>query len=131
MDQIISQLASRFGIDEALAHKAVGMVLALLQRQGDGSAVSELFSKLPGAGDLAGQYAEAGSGGGMAGTLGGLLGGGTGEAMKLIGALQSDGLSLDQIKGIGSGLLDHARQEAGEDLVRSAVSGIPGVSDYL
>lgn len=132
MEQLISQLASRFGIDEALAHKAVGMLLSLLQKQGDGAAVSELFEKLPGAGDLATQYADGGGGGGgIGGMLGGLMGGGAGEAMKLVGSLQSDGLSMDQIKGIGGGLLEHAKQEAGEDLVRRAVDGIPGVSDYI
>lgn len=131
MEQLISQLASQFGIDEALAHKAVGMVLSLLQNQGDSSAVSELFEKLPGAGDLAAQYADGGGGGGLGGMLGGLMGGGAGEAMKLVGALQSDGLSMDQIKGIGTGLLEHAKQEGGEDLVRRAVEGIPGVSDYI
>lgn len=132
MEQLISQLASQFGIDEALAHKAVGMVLSLLQNQGDSGAVGELFEKLPGAGDLAAQYADgAGGGGGLGGMLGGLMGGGAGEAMKLVGALQSDGLSMDQIKGIGAGLLGHAKQEGGEDLVRHAVEGIPGVSDYI
>ena len=132
MEQLISQLAGQFGIDEALAHKAVGMVLSLLQNQGDSSAVAELFEKLPGAGDLAAQYANGGGGGGgLGGMLGGLMGGGTGEAMKLVGALQSDGLSMDQIKGIGTGLLEHAKQEGGEDLVRRAVQGIPGVSDYI
>ncbi len=133
MEQLISQLASQFGIDEVLAHKAVGMVLSLLQNQGDSGAVSELFEKLPGASDLATQYADGGGGGGggLTGMLGGLMGGGTGDAMKLVGALQSDGLSMDQIKGIGGGLLEHAKQEGGEDLVRRAVEGIPGVSDYL
>ncbi|MCP5082162.1 MAG: DUF2267 domain-containing protein [Alphaproteobacteria bacterium] len=131
MEQLISQLASQFGIDEALAHKAVGMVLSLLQNQGDSGAVSELFEKLPGAGDLAAEYAGGGGGGGLGGMLGGLMGGGAGEAMKLVGSLQSDGLSMDQIKGIGTGLLDHAKQEGGEDLVRRAVEGIPGVSDYI
>ncbi len=132
MEQLISQLASQFGIDEALAQKAVGMVLSLLQNQGDSGAVTELFEKLPGAGELAAQYADGGGGGGgLGGMLGGLMGGGTGEAMKLVGALQSDGLSMDQIKGIGTGLLEHATQEAGEDVVRRSVAGIPGVSDYI
>ncbi len=131
MEQLISQLASQFGIDEALAHKAVGMVLSLLQDQGDSGAVSELFAKLPGAGELAEQYAGGGGGGGLGGMLGGLMGGGAGEAMKLVGTLQADGLSMDQIKGIGTGLLEHAKQEGGEDLVRRAVQGIPGVSDYI
>ena len=132
MEQLISQLASQFGIDEALAHKAVGMVLSLLQNQGDSGAVSELFAKLPGAGELAEQYAGGGGGGGgLGGMLGGLMGGGAGEAMKLVGTLQADGLSMDQIKGIGTGLLEHAKQEGGEDLVRRAVQGIPGVSDYI
>ena len=62
MEQLIANLAQQFGIDEALAQKAVGLVLSLLQNQGDGSAVSELFDKLPGASDLATQFADAGSG---------------------------------------------------------------------
>ena len=131
MDQIISQLAAKFGIDEALAQKAVGMILNLLQSQGEGNAVAQLFDKLPGASELAAQGGGETSGGGLSGMLGGLMGGGTGEAMKLVGALQSEGLSMDQIKGLGAGLLDHAKAEAGEDLVRQAVSNIPGVSDYL
>jgi len=133
MEQLISQLAGQFGIDEALAQKAVGMVLSLLQNQGDSGAVTELFEKLPGAGELAEQFSggDTGGGGGLGGMLGGLMGGGTGEAMKLVGALQSDGLSMDQIKGIGTGLLEHAKQEGGEDLVRRAAGGIPGISDYI
>ena len=34
--------------------------------------------------------------------------------MKLVGSLQSEGLSMDQIKGIGTGLLEHAKAEGGE-----------------
>ncbi|MEM7430243.1 MAG: DUF2780 domain-containing protein [Pseudomonadota bacterium] len=131
MEQIISQLAAQIGIDEALAQKAVGMVLALLEKQGDGNAVSQLFDSLPGAADLAGAHADSGGGGGMAGMLGGLMGGGTGDAMKLVGSLQSEGMSMDQIKELGSGLLAHAKESAGEDVVRQAVANIPGVSDYL
>ena len=131
MEQIISQLAAQIGIDEALAQKAVGMVLALLEKQGDGEAVTQLFEKMPGAGDLASQFADAGGGGGIAGMLGGLMGGGAGDAMQLVGSLQGEGMSMDQIKQLGSGLLDHAKAEAGEDLVRQAVANIPGVSDYL
>ncbi len=131
MDQVISALAAKFSIDEALVQKAVGMVLGLLQKQGDGTTMTELFDKMPGASDLADQFGDSGGGGGMAGMLGGLMGGGTGDAMKLLGSLQSEGLSMDQIKGIGTGLLEHAKAEGGEDLVRQAVSNIPDISDYL
>ena len=131
MEQLISQLAAQIGIDEALAQKAVGMVLALLEKQGDGDAVSQLFEKLPGAGDLAAEFADSGDGGGMAGMLGGLMGGGAGDVMKVVGSLQGEGMSMDQIQDLGSGLLNHAKSEAGEDLVRQAVANIPGISDYL
>lgn len=131
MEQIISQLAAQIGIDEALAQKAVGMVLALLEKQGEGSAVSQLFEAMPGAADLASEHADSGGGGGIAGMLGGLMGGGAGDAMQLVGALQGEGMSMDQIKELGSGLLAHAKENAGEDVVRQAVANIPGVSDYL
>ncbi len=131
MNHVISALAVKLTIDKSLVRKAVGMVLALLRKQGDKIAVDELFEKLPGASDLAEQYADSNRAGSIGGMLGGLMGGGAGEAMKLVGALQSEGLSTGQIKAIVAGLLDHAKAEAGEELVRRAVNAIPGVSDHI
>jgi hypothetical protein len=132
MRAVISKLAVEVGINEQIAEKAAGMILSLLQRNDSSEAVENLLAKLPGAADLAANHSEpAPSGGGLAGMLGGLMGGSTGDALATVSALQSDGLTTDQIKQFGGGLLTYARETVGDNLVDEAVSNIPGLSQYL
>lgn len=103
MQELISKLAGEIGIDERTAEKATGMILSLLQRNGDPGAVASLMEKLPGAADLAGNFTKpAAASGGLFSMIGG---GSTGDALATVGALQADGLSTDQIKEIGGGIL--------------------------
>jgi len=136
MQALITQIASQMGIDEALAQKAVSIVLSLVQSQGDDGLVAQLFDKMPGASELAsagtsalGNSSSAGSG--LMGMVGGLLGGNAGDIMSAISQLQSDGLETGQIKQVGSQVLDYAKQQGGEDLVAQITDSIPGLSKFL
>ncbi|MGI9482356.1 MAG: DUF2780 domain-containing protein [Hyphomicrobiales bacterium] len=132
LQELISKLATQLGIDELIARKAAGMILSLLQKVGDDATISELFEKVPGAAELA--ELESGpvdAAGGLMGMLGGLMGGNTGDVMATFSALQSEGLSNDQIKSLGTGLLSHARECAGDELVDRTIEGVPGFQQYL
>lgn len=135
MEQLIASIASKVGIDEALAQKAISIVLSLVQSQGDDSAVSQLFDKMPGAADLAetGKQALANNsgGGGLMGMVGNMLGGSAGDVMGAISQLQSDGLETGQIKDIGGQVLEYAKTQGGDDLVRQITSSIPGLDKFL
>ena len=132
LQELVSRLSIQFGIEEKIIRKAAGMILSLLQKVGDRDAVAELFDKVPDAYELAARESEtANSSIGLLGVLGDLAGGSTGEIMSTFSALQSEGLSIDQIKTLGTGLLDHARDSAGDELVDRVIEGVPGIKQYL
>ena len=129
MQELIVNIAGRLGIDEALAEKAVGIIMSLVQNNAEEGAVSQLFDQLPGASDLAQKYAgeaEGGSGGGLMGMIGGMLGGDMGNALNALGALKSAGLEMDQIKDVGRQVFDYAREQGDPDLVDNVVKQVAG-----
>ncbi len=134
MEELITNIASKMGIDEALAQKGISIVLSLVQSQGDDGLVGQLFDKMPGAGDLASAGASAlksGGGGGLMGMVGGMLGGGAGDIMSAVSQLKSDGLETGQIKELGSEVLGYAKEQGGDDLVGQITSSIPGLDKFL
>lgn len=135
MQELITNIAAKMGIDEALSQKAVSIVLSLVQSQGDDSLVGQLFDKIPGAADLASSGTSAiengDGGGGLMGMLGGMLGGGAGDIMAAVAQLKSDGLETSQIKELGGEVLGYAKEQGGEDLVDQITSNIPGLSKFL
>ena len=129
-------IASRLGIDEALAEKAVGIIMSLIRDNADGDKVSQLFDQLPGAADLAERFgSEAQEGGGLIGALGGMLGGGMGSALGALGALKDAGLDMDQIKEVGGEVFNYAKEKAdtelADDVIRQVASQIPGLDKLL
>ncbi len=129
MQDLIAQVAGKLGVDEVLAEKVIGIILSLVQNQGDQSKVAALFEKLPGAAELAAAHGGDGAkGGGLMGMLGGGMMGGP---LAAVAKLQSAGLNMDQIKTVGTEVLGYAKQEAGEDLVRDVAGSIPGLGSYI
>ncbi len=129
-------IASRLGIDESLAEKAVGIVMSLIRDNADDDKVSQLFDQLPGAADLAERFSgEAQEGGGLIGALGGMLGGGMGSALGALGALKNAGLEMDQIKEVGSEVFNYAKEKAdtnlADDVIRQVASKVPGLDKLL
>jgi hypothetical protein len=129
MQELIARIVTKTGLDPKRAEKALGIMLSLVKTQGNQQKVGELFARLPGADELARQYGGDGSrGGGLLGLLGGGLMGGP---IAAISKLQAAGLSMDQIKQLGSETLAYAKEVAGDDLVKQVVGSIPGLSAYV
>ena len=126
MDELIDRVTAATGLDGARAEKAVGIVLSLIRKEGDGRKVDELFARLPGADELAARHQDAKSGG-----LLGLFGGVVGGPLAAVGKLQAAGLSMDEINALGRELLGYARDKAGEPLVNDVAASIPGLLRYL
>ncbi len=137
MEELIINIASKFGIDQAMAEKAVGILMSLVQSNADGGQVSQLFDQLPGASDLAEKYSGeiSSGGGGLMGKLGGMLGGNMGAAMGALDALKSTGLDMSQIKDVGGEVFDFAREKADTDLandvIKQVAGNIPGLDKLL
>ncbi len=47
MDELIARITSNVGIDAATAEKAVGMILAFLQKEGPADKVQQLLAAFP------------------------------------------------------------------------------------
>jgi hypothetical protein len=149
MQDLIERLAAQAGIDPALSEKATAMIVGFVSNNASPGLAEQLRQYLPnfdalaeaGAAHTAAASAGDGlsalgglfSGGGIAGALGGLIGGDgpLGEAMALIGHLGRDGIDLEQIRSLASGLLDHLRANGGSDVVDRFLAEIPGASHLL
>jgi hypothetical protein len=126
MQDLIARLTAATGLSEKKAEEALSIVLSLIKTQGNGPKVEALFARLPGADELASRHGA--SGGGVLGKLGGGLMGGP---LVAVSKLQARGLSMAQIKVLGSEILSYAKEKAGDKLVREAAGSIPGLSGYL
>jgi hypothetical protein len=61
-----------------------------------------------------------------------MLGGGLmGGPLAAISKLSAAGLSMDQVKQVGSLTLDYFKQKAGPELVKEVAGSIPGLSGYV
>lgn len=134
IDQLIQMVTQKLGIDPAMAEKAVGIVMSLIQKEGDGAAVSQLFDNIPGAADLASKFSgSAGqdAAGGLLGKVAGMLGGGAGDVVGSIGALKETGLSMDQLGDMAPLVKNFLAENAGEDVVNQALSSVPALKGFL
>jgi hypothetical protein len=131
MQDLIGRISAATGLPEDRATKALGIVLNLIQTQGNQNKVRELFDKLPGAAELAREQGGDGAGRGRGGLLGMLAGGMMGGPLAAVSKLTSAGLSMDQIKALGTTTLDYAKEKAGSQLVKDVAGSIPGLSGYV
>jgi hypothetical protein len=121
MDELISQISSNVGIDEATARKAVSIILSFLNSEGPTDKVQELISAVPGMEDYV--SADAGGGGGLGGMMGGV--------MAVAGELQGIGLNMGEIQGVTKETVAFAKDKGDEDLVNEIVGSIPGLSQFV
>lgn len=128
MDELISRIMAASGLDESLAKKAIGIILAFLQKEGPATEIGQLMAALPGAQELA--NAEGGAKGGLMGAIGGMMGG-SGGVMALGGQLMGAGLSMGQIQTVSKEMFAVGREKAGEDAMGAIVGAIPGLGQFV
>lgn len=129
MQELIDRIVTATGLAPEKAAHGLGIVLNLIHTQGNQNKVAELFEKLPGATDLIKQFG--GDGAGQSGLLGILAGGMMGGPLAAISKLSAAGLSMDQIKQLGTITLNYAKEKAGGPLVKDVAGSIPGLSGYV
>ncbi|UFS73290.1 DUF2267 domain-containing protein [Tardiphaga sp. 37S4] len=120
MDELIKALTAKVGIDEAVAEKAVGIILGFLRKEAPAAPVNALIEKIPGA-DAAIASSEGGGG------LSGLMGGGI---MALGSKLMGLGLGMGEIQSVARELFKFGREKIGADAMDEIVAGTPGLSQF-
>ncbi|EFL89603.1 hypothetical protein [Ahrensia sp. R2A130] len=144
MQELANIIAAKVGIDPALAEKAVGMMLGLMQRTADDGPVAEMIKAIPGGPEMVAQFggaeaagdAAASGGGGLMGSIMGAVssmtgGGDTGGVMAMGQQLMAEGLEMGQIKDIATETLSYAEQHAGAETVQKVKDSIPGLGAFL
>ncbi len=120
MDELIGQLATRTGIDDAVAEKAVGIMLGFLRNEGPSDKVQALIDMVPGA---EAAILASSTGGG----LGRLMGGGL---MALGTKLMGLGLGMGEIQSLARELLKFGRDKIGADQMGEIIAGTPGLRQF-
>jgi hypothetical protein len=128
MQELINRVVANVGLDAALAEKAVGMILAFLQKEAP-EAATEAFAAMPGAAELAAANAPAEGGGGLLGGLMGMMGGG--GVMALGQQLMGAGIGMGQIQALSKEVFAYGQEKAGEDKMGAIVGAIPGLSQFI
>ena len=120
MDELIGRLASKAGIDSAVAEKTVGIILNFLRSEGPTDKVQALIDQIPGA-----EAAIAASN--NSGTISRLMGGGL---MAVGTRLMGLGLGMSEIQSIARELFRFGRDKIGADQMGAIIAGTPGLSQF-
>lgn len=128
MEELLARVMQATGLDELTATKALGIILAFLQKEGPAAEVGQLIASIPGAEAAIAAAGAGGSGGGLMGSVMGAMGGGV---MALGGQLMGAGVSMGQMQGLGKTLFAYGRETAGEDVMGPIVGSIPGLSQFV
>ena len=120
MDELTGWLASKAGIEDAVAEKTIGIILGFLRREGPHDKVQALIDKIPGA--EAAISASENNGG-----LSKLMGGGL---MALGTKLMGLGLGMGEIQNVARELFRFGRDKIGADQMGEIIAGTPGLSQF-
>ena len=129
MNELVSRIADKVDIAPDTAEKSLGMMLGFLQREADDGAVARMIEALPGAIDLVAKYNGEGEGKGLLGGLMSAIGGG--GIMGLGQQLMAAGLGMGEITALAKETIAAAREYAGDEVVDSVVSSVPGLSQFV
>jgi hypothetical protein len=120
MDELVEQLATKAGIDKAVAEKTIGIIFGFLRKEGPSEKVQALIDQIPGAESAV----EASN---KSGGLSGLMGGGL---MALGTRLMGLGLGIGEIQNVARELFKFGRDRIGADQMGAIISGTPGLSQF-
>lgn len=130
MADIISELASKAGVNADLAKKGLGALLAFIKEKLPADSFAKVLSAIPGADNMMATAAETGqeSSGGILNTVSGLaakLFGGAGGATALVSKLTQLGFSADQLQKFVPTVLEFLRGKLPPDIMDKITALIP------
>ena len=113
MDELVSDLVTRTGLDVEAIRTALGLIIGFLEREDRTQKVTPMIDQIDGARPLA--AAQPGRGG----------------IFVLFTALSSAGLGLGEIKTVANGFMDFAKARLGVEQVDQIVRAIPSLAQFL
>jgi hypothetical protein len=117
MDELTARLATKAGIDDAVAEGAISIVLSFLRSEGPSDKVQALVAQIPGAEDA---IAASNNGGLIKLMSGGLMAVGT----RLMG------LGMGEIQNVARELFGFGEDRIGADQMGEIIAGTAGLSQF-
>jgi len=134
MSDFISTLASKSGLDNAMAEKGVGALLSSLKGNLSSDVFSKLSSAIPDGGNIlqkfsaSTQAADSGAASTLAGLAGGLFKGGSSNALSLVEQFTKAGFSMESIGKFVPVVLSMLQSKLGPDIMKTVEKQIPSLS---
>jgi hypothetical protein len=135
MDQIVTAIAQKLGIPDAVVRSGLGVLLNFLKQKAGGSELEAVLNMIPGANDLANAPApDAADGGGnllgnLIGSVSSMFGGQTADIGKAVAGLENAGIKTEQIAPFVESFIGEAKKVAGEDTVNNLLSSVPALAN--
>jgi hypothetical protein len=120
MDELIGRLASKAGINSAVAEKTIGIVMGFLRNEGPSDKVQALIDQIP---DAEAAIAASSGHGGFARLMGG-------GVMAVGTRLMALGLGMNEIRGVARELFRFGHDKIGADQMGEIILGRPGLSQF-
>jgi hypothetical protein len=137
IEELVQQASERTGLSEDQARTGLSAALALMQKHGDQVKMGELLEAVPGSAALAARgqaLTEQKSGGLMGGlmrNMGGAGGAAMSDAMAMGQKLARQGITTSDMQAILPVAMAFVREKTGRDLLRDALTSIPGLGKLL
>ena len=128
MDQIVTAIAQKLGIPEAVVRSGLGVLLNFLKQKAGGSEFGALINQIPGANDLANAPAPEAGGGNLIGSVSSMFGGQAADIGKVVAGLENAGLQTELIPPFVENFIGEAKKVAGEDTVNNLLSSVPALA---
>ena len=135
MDELISQLTSKLGIDASVAQTATNKAMSMVKEHAGEDLFNQIADAVPGASEAAAEQPEPTAGGGMLGKLAGMasgaLGGSAGSGLELGAALTSTGLKTDQVGGFMQTLVSFLKDKVGDEVMDQVLGKFPMLKQLI
>ena len=130
MEELIGRVATAADIPADQAERAIGLVLAFLQREAPAE-VGDMLQTVPGGEQAAAAGAvDKPKASGLMGGLMGMMGGG-GGLMGLASQLSGIGLGTGEMTTVGKEIFAFAREKAGAERVGKVAAAVPGLGQFI
>ncbi len=138
MNDFLSLIAGKAGLDESTAEKGVGALLSTLKENVPADTFSGVSNLIPDAGNIMNKFqglsqSEDNSGGlsGLMGMASGLLGGKSEQIGNMISTFSKAGFSLDMVKQFLPVVFDFIKTNGSSSLLQNITESIPELSSFL
>ena len=135
MNEFVTNLAQRAGIDDNAAQKGLGALLSTIQRNVPADTFTKLSTAIPDTGGILSSFQKvakpSSDGGGLLDLAGGLLGKDAGALGTLISQFSKAGFTVESAKSFIPIALNLLKDKISPDLMKQIDTALPGVSNLL